>query len=231
MMSNLEFSPEILESRRMLAGDVRVVVNGSDLTITGTGESDSIRIFGENNQIRVAAGFGSATTVNGEAEFSTGVSVMGKLKVRMKGGDDEVVLSNLIANESARINMGSAFSGDLVYFGVGFANFSTVRVKTGSRADAVVLDGPTIDGDLKINTAGGNDTVTFTNNAKMGGGKLSINTGGGNDDVEVRSWFVGAGSVVAMNGGGGSDSLQIPADDLFNPDISFKSFEELGAAP
>lgn len=167
------------------SGDVTATRKGKDLIITGDSSSNRIALEESGNEI-VVIGLGS-TTVNGEdeVEFKVGDDI----KIRMKGGNDEVYLYEM------------EVPGDLLIKG------------NGGHDDIYLID-VEIDDDLVIVAGSGDDRVVI--DYVDVGDRSTIKVGRGDDEAVFRdTWFDGD---VKFNGGDDEDFLRIDHSD-FDDDV------------
>lgn len=184
---------EDLERRALLAGDVAVSVVDGNLLINGDELDNAISIAaGATADAVLVTGLdtaGVATTINGAAvaggvEF-TGVS--GDILIRMGDGNDSVA--------------------------VGAMTVQGLRIRTGRGDDDVALGaGLVVEGNLKVQTDGGDDSVTAVDTTIHG--NAQIETGFGDDDVSLSGVVViqtdeeeEDGEESAENGHGGIGPL------------------------
>src|SRR5689334_13977521 len=106
---------ESLESRRLLAGDVKVRLVGDDLVIRGDDASNGLEIRRvDNNTVRVQGiTVGSApTAINGRANGAVQFDVLDDLVCYLYGGaDDRLTISGIERTQPATVR------GDLLVYG------------------------------------------------------------------------------------------------------------------
>ena len=184
LTDELALSVEKLEDRQMLAGQVRVIVNGNDIRVLGDGAGNDVEIGDVGGQIRVFSSNNTTNIVNG----NTGVSSanLGTLRILMRGGDDSV-----------RILDGVEVGGSLDIRTAG--GFDFVRMHGGH-----IVNGPTA-----IRTGGGNDNFYVADTDFEGAFRLV--TGGGNDFVFLGESddTINFDRTVTVSMGGGSDAFEL----------------------
>lgn len=84
----MNFCLETLESRRMLDGDVHVMVRGSDVTIHGDGESNELVVAVISGSIQVLAEDADTLVHGGQTGLTP--PELGNLTINLRGGDDYV---------------------------------------------------------------------------------------------------------------------------------------------
>ncbi|MEZ6058412.1 MAG: hypothetical protein R3C01_17055 [Planctomycetaceae bacterium] len=183
---------EILESRRLLAGNVKAAVKGETLILTGDNAGNQIDIDGVNGNITVT---GIGTVINGsntELSFSGIENVV----VNLKKGDDVVNLGrlgDLVILHNLSIN--TAGGDDIVDFWglIGALEVGgNIQIKTGGGADEVYLDGITVQDSVSVDLGGGSDLVnvsqcTFLDSAFINGrgGFDQVFDAGGNNSFPL----------------------------------------------
>lgn len=191
---------EQLESRTLLAGNVKAAVTGGALNITGDNSANVLQItqVGTNRWQVLGAG----TKVNGSysAKTFSGVTsiyadlnggsdsllvyngkLTGTLGVATDGGNDSVTLSNFNANAGIGIETGA-----------GHDSVSLVKVKSP---------------EVYADTGSGNDSVAFT---RVGAtGAVEVYTGAGTDSVSFNDVGNAAAFIYADLGSGNNDSLTV----------------------
>ena len=184
---------EMLETRRLLAGDV---------TATFDGGTNTFSVIGDNkaNQIVVEAettGFNvtglNGTTVNGSAapQFIP-TPGFANLAISLGNGEDDLLLQ----------------SGP----GIGYLSALNVNVDTGNGDDNVEVHfGPSqawISNDLTIDTGNGDDDVALTGAFSVF--DLNVNLGNGADTATANFFAISINGNVNVNGGHGPDTVVNP---------------------
>ena len=226
-MQSLELSTETLESRLLLAGNVRAIVNGAgDLIIRGDAKDNEIAIVagGSTDQLIVV---GLDTTINGDSDTFVADGVTRRVRILMRGGNDRV--------EIGQGNIASGSSGGVQLDGMLFANLGagddtikigdqpspttlvdvgesaavrlgTVYVRGQAGNDDVSIRDVTMTGDLRVFDTTGDDTV-FVGNIDMEGENCEIDvaTCPGEDEICFDGDFTGMD--VRVRAGRGVDTL------------------------
>lgn len=228
---------QVLEDRRMLAGNVLVSVDASqNLKITGDALANSVEITVQNNNVLVR-GLQNTTINGGAADFTavTGSNVLdGSLTALMGNGNDTVLFSrNLLVNGAVTVVGGNGadslgatrgqfqssayFDGGAGNDRISFQNTDvggSLRILTGTGDDVVSLETMTIGGSMVIRTNRGDDAVSLNNVTTETGQHVLIWTGLGNDDVAVRNSTIGSVLKVVTKQG---------ADTVMMDDNTFES--------
>jgi hypothetical protein len=181
---------ESLESRQMLAGDVTARIVNGDLIIKGDRNANEIAVTQSGTTITVV---GTGTTVNSGTSAAVITGFTGSIKLKMKGGDDDVTLTGLTATE--------------LDAGLGKGN------------DTLDIENCTINGDTELEGRKGNDTITV--DIATGGetpitsrfnGELDIDLGKGEDTLRmVRATVTGEAEI---EGGRGVDNVNISGSNF-----------------
>jgi hypothetical protein len=219
---------EILEDRKLMAGNVTAGIESNDLWIRGDNRDNvvEIRQLANPGQFRVIGL--SGTTINGRSQVDI-TSPTTDMHIRMNGGNDGVVIGSFtVATRQARIE-------DLtVDMGTGsdafFMNNVAVTDKvddaiitmggTENESDGVYLFDTQFNANARISTGGGNDVVSL--NRVDTRRQLNVQTGAGNDRVELID-SVFASSMI--DGGAGTDELVRRRSSA----ASFRNFERYPA--
>ena len=221
----IEFQLESLESREMMAGNVRAVLTGGgDLRVTGDGQNNVVQIS------TVIPGFvtisgDNGTTINGDAFVNISLaefagSLADDVIVNLRGGDDRVIVGELgfttsigdqlvITGGGGDDNVGlyQVLADDVKVFAgggndlVGITNSSIVSTMTVSGAggnDAVYFECSFVSDFARINTGSGEDGVFFASSAN----RVDIRTGGGNDLITLGNTLLGVADGRFYLGGG-----------------------------
>jgi hypothetical protein len=192
---------EQLEGRRLLAGNVAVVVipQINTVAIIGDNKSNELRVTGLFNATYTIEGL-NGTTVNGQSQVQVPAAGPNgsNFFVSLNNGDDSIEFGNFVPGFSANRVIVETGNGDDT---VGFHNvtaFNGLSIDTGNGEDDVTLDFVDIRGDdLNINTGNGEDTVTFGGTGSgvtVFDGDANINGGRGNDTLN------GENNLHVLNG-------------------------------
>lgn len=207
---------EQLDTRRLLAGDVTVVLTEFGYEITGDNQANSIcvekiadrqfLVRGENN-----------TTLNGE---SVDLVINGSLgHISLGGGDDSFSYDyRFIRSFEQPISLDTGNGDDQVYLRVGTA----ANVDTGNGNDTLNLEIEDAQGygsDFRLDTGRGDDQVrvTIANNSQASTNISSfyLDAGNGDDIVEFHGWVLPDYYAVVTLGAG--DDLLIGDADASVP--------------
>ena len=178
-------SYDSLETRRLLAGDVRVIPSEGSLFVRGDNEANQIEITSADDaqgSIRITGIDG--TTVNGQSEFlvtGEAAQVFQGFRVNMGRGDDVLKIDG-VTSGGRTIIYGSA--GDDA-IGLDDVTVGTATIQTFTGDDIVSLDNVIATGVLRILTLDGNDSVGIS--GLEGSENALIVTGSGNDRVAMKS--------------------------------------------
>ena len=179
----MQLEPESLETRAMLAGNVRATLtSGGDVRINGDSADNQIVVIPLfSGEIRISGQ--SGTTINGQNQVllpTNEPAIADDLVIRMRGGNDRVEILTLDVHGDIQINMGSGHD--------------TLGI-----VDVVAAN------DLSINTGSGDDLVSYVR-GWVAGGHFRVVTGSGNDQVFYPQCTAAAGPVT-FNMGSGDDTL------------------------
>lgn len=174
-------SYESLEPRRMLAGNVRVAVNDGAFFVRGDTEANQIHIErGLDGQGSVRVTGLEGTTVNGQDEVLIQVEVSKGFRINMGAGDDFVRLEDVNAGGITRVYGGAGNDQVSVYQ----ATLNDAFIQTFTGDDSVSLDSVIVNGDLRIVTLHGDDTVGISGLRSFG--RNFVATGTGNDSFVMK---------------------------------------------
>jgi len=226
------FEVESLESRKMLAGTVDVVVKGDNMIISGDSADNNITVTVVAGDIAVVGSGG--TTVNGGTTTNLPAADLNKLTIKMKDGNDvALVLGGVNPQGSVRM-IGAAgndtliFTGDAGdklqiiggtgddYMGIGEATVAgKFTLKGGANDDTLSISTGSYNGKVIAIGGGGNDTAnvinaTFTSDVKA-------NMGHGADTINLRAGV--SFTDGRFNFGGGDDFLQVNVDPLVTGEL------------
>ena len=227
--------------RALLAGTVLVAVEGGNLIIEGDNLANDIAVDTvAPNTFKVVGLVG--TTLNGVALQVTLGGVTGDVRMKMRGGNDEVDVGVFFASAFPRdLRIDTGDGNNFVFVSrasvgrdlqiqaaegndfVGIIDSSVSRdtqIETGGGADFVSFDFSSVGRDMQIETRGGADFVQMRLSSV--GRDTQIETGGGNDTLlALSSSFGGA---FDADGGGDPDTL-INVDNFFAQTPHIKKFE------
>jgi hypothetical protein len=162
------FAPrlELLEQRRLLAGNVQVDYDAAANTINvkGGAASDALVVTGMwDSGYTVIGVYG--TRFNGAMRVHidprTEVGGHANLNIDLGKGDDAISLDNFVAL-NVRVQMGQGNDG---VFTTGLSALDGLSIETGKGDDVMVLGNTKIHNGLNIETGSGNDQLWFIYNA------------------------------------------------------------------
>src|SRR4051812_34040742 len=172
---------EMLESRRMLSGNVSAAIVGGTLVVNGDNKSNGVDIATHGDFTTTVTPL-PGTTVNGSAA----TAVFGgfpDVRADMGNGDDTVIMRDFTGNSAA--------------------------ITTGNGNDSVIATwGGYPDNEpnnLSIDTGNGDDFVRFENGT-FASSDVNVSTGNGDDTMQVSGYLFSLGNIT-FNGGRGHDSL------------------------
>lgn len=175
---------ENLESRQLMAGDVKVAVNGGDLEITGDSKANSIEVTHLGLDRYQVTGIG--TTINGQRSSQIFRGVFDDVDIQLHGGNDKAVVKGAIPGD---LRIYGHAGNDVIR--VERATATEIEVKTGSGKDQVFIkDSSTRDDvivDNNLYNAGDYDAVYVTN-TRVGTqyeGMLKVSMHAGKDRVYI----------------------------------------------
>ena len=94
-----------LETRKLLAGDVTVSVDGSTLNVLGDGDANQVQIIGQADGSAVVTGL-DGTTINGGTTAFSAAAGLNAAQVQLEGGDDELTILGLTLDNSLTVRTG-----------------------------------------------------------------------------------------------------------------------------
>lgn len=195
---------EALESRQLMAGDINFNLVGGNLTLTGDNQANGIvvRQVGFNKLLLVGAG----STIKGQP-FQVVNGVSGNVQFNMNGGNDFVIIDD--GDKLLSVPAGAPTTFQRPVF------FKDLILNMGDGADAVEIDGVTVNIKLKVDGGFGTqaDQVKVNDTRVIGAGlgdftpRIEIDTNGGNDFVRlVDSVFNG---LADIDTGAENDTLEM----------------------
>ena len=253
-MSGRRLRFETMEKRQLLAGDllfpsdvsapgeVRVVVTGGNMVVTGDiangvslNESIQIQQDVENTSNFSVTGL-SGTKVNGSAADGTVsfAGVTGSITIDLKGGNNVVKFG-----ESAQqtVNRGLTIRTGVGIDTIEITNTSirgALLIEAGAGTNNVTLKGvktgDTVVGTTTIRGTTGDDTVTIEDNGGTTSefnGTLSVDSGAGINTLTLKSTTVRRGNVSVI-GTTGQDTVNITGTTLTNGTLSINSGAGVG---
>jgi hypothetical protein len=222
------FEFEVLEDRRLLAGDVTAVKIGATLFITGDDASNAIEVRAANS---ATPGDGKVlvtglvdtdpaslqpTSVNGVLLISQPFSGIQNLAIDMRGGNDSVDIEAPLTLKDLAAKMGAG--SDL--FGINGLDSATLvtfkgntKIDAGDGPDGVQIDFAKLGGRLEVALGNGDSSglpqvvqfVAVTSSTVGGAAKLS----GGNDPDSFTFNSDNFNSSLEIRAGDGADSANV----------------------
>ena len=193
-MSDLLFEVENLENRQLMAGDVSVALtNGGDLVVRGDNAANEIVITSSPDSDAFWVEGIDGTTINGRSQRMLFDGVTDDIRINLRNGDNKLLLTH---------------DGDN---GVNpFHIADRLEIRTGNGNDAVILNLDQANGQVRISSGAGNDTVGILESALRD--RLAINTASGNDTVTVQESLVDGPAEVRTGSG---DDFAISYDTIW----------------
>ena len=202
----LDLSVELLENRRMLAGNIRVLTNAAgDLTLRGDGRNNHVEVSQDVSGDIIVTGLkdiqGLDTGLRVGREFFDEVTIdaddfSGKLTMILRGGHDFAVLRNVTLDGDFTFKSGGG--SDSLGFFESTANANATFI-TGGGNDYLNFVGATFDGSFNAKTGGGVDFFGLSDFAVSTGRTASFVTGGGGDIIYIEDSVVD-GNISAVMG-------------------------------
>ena len=207
---------EMLEQRRVLAGNVVADFDGGKLELIGDNQANEIDVNLDGTDI-VVQGLGD-TTVNGSSDpvvYQRNGDI--DLVAKMEKGDDSIHISGTIEGDAdIETNEGNDFVG-LGPLTVG----GDLKIETHQGADNIdVTDPLSVSGDTTIKTDQGNDVVRMFFADLIFGEDLTIETGNGDDGIFLMAGPLGqlnfaVGGDFEIKSGKGNDEVGLFASNFF----------------
>ncbi|MEM6473627.1 MAG: hypothetical protein AAF802_28980, partial [Planctomycetota bacterium] len=224
-------TPEALESRRLLAGDVDVFERRGDIFVIGDRDDNSLELRVESSGQLVAVGL-DGTTINGSSEpfvVSEEGFIEDDLRVNLGGGDDRFLVDGVSVGDDVSINAGRGDDaigflrvevGDdaSIYGTSGSLNFSfdisnvqdDLRVVGSREDDVIVFEDSFVGDDTTVLTSRGEDTVIVRNSVHRD--DVYLSTGAEDDFIAVIGTEIGDDAFLFT--GSGDDAVAIEGGSL-----------------
>jgi hypothetical protein len=219
---------ELLEARRLLAGNMRVEAEHGDLEIRGDRFDNCIEITQDamTHEITVTGcndAHGNPTSINGapNGSFTTGGSVF----TMDTFSDEEDFFGEGDVTDDIRINMRGGDDSVLISGGVDVPD--DLSIETGSGDDTVDLDDVIVGDDLRVETGSGNDHVDAE--ALTVNDRVHVELGSGNDALCVGDHSSFQGRVEA-EGDSGHDTIFDDGTTVFGSRPHIHSFEQTASS-
>jgi hypothetical protein len=192
---------EVLEDRRLMAGDVSARIDHGNLIVRGDNADNGIQILGglAPGEVRVLGTqvFGIDTRVNGvvgAAVTLTGFN--GRIDIALDGGSDNVRIESFTSRGiTADLGRGTSNRFELYNHTV----TGDLSVKSLEGNDQVIMNGDVVNGSLSFDLGDGSNNVNSTGGSV--GRDAKYRAGRGADSFTIASMFVG-GAITANLGDG-----------------------------
>ena len=201
---------EVLEQRRLLAGNVTVVAGENfSATITGDKKSNSIEVSLVGSDGYLIKGL-SKTTINKSNELLLRTPTAANMKFLLGKGNDVVSFVGAFNTQTVSIFTGE---GDDRVKISRVSHFGDLHIATERDKDSVTLDNVVVRDDLTIDTGDDKDTIALA--AVQVGGDAKINGGRGKNTISGSSALAvaGAKSVRSLNSAKSDDDRKRDDDD------------------
>ncbi len=213
---------QILEPRKMLAGDVTATVNDGLLQVVGDIEGNEIIVAGRADGTVSVIGINNTTINGGTAPFVVSTT-LNDVDVQLNAGDDNATIQGLVLSDSLRVRTGAGADTTSVHhidvsrfeqFGgdgndqMEFNNVYSRRsilISGENNDDIVSITNLAAGTNANILTGNGNDTVAIDNLGVKN--NLNLNTGNGNDQAIMTGQVYGYRANLLL--GQGSDALHV----------------------
>ena len=205
----------MLETRRLLAGDVNVAVDGTNLMVTGDNQANQVDIT--RNQTGVLVVSGLNTTINGTNNPFVAIPNVLSINITLDGGNDETTIDNVLLHKDLnffgnegndRLTVTDSYAGRL-YVESGSGNDvldldlitgKSAKVDLGSGNN--ILAATALFAGKNFEVYGGDGSNTFTANTLVVNRNLSVGFGAGHDNLLFAGeTFIGKSSRVYLNDG------------------------------
>jgi len=194
---------QILEPRKLLAGDVTVSVDGSALRISGDADDNQIQIIGRADGSAIVSGLDGTTINGGTAAFSADADLR-TAQVQMGDGNDEVEIRGLVLQNALTVRTGNGDdSTDIQHI-----NVRGIEVSGEDGNDVMEFDNVFSRRSIVIRGGDGNDTVAIGAMAAHRNGV--IYTGDGDDSLAVDN--LGIKENMSLLFGAGDDQALIAGE-------------------
>ena len=191
---------QILEPRKLLAGDVTVTVDGSALRVIGDSDANQIQIIGAPDGSAIVSGLDGTTINGGSAEFSADADLR-TAQIQLGDGNDEVEIRGLVLRNALTVRTGNGNdSSDIQHI-----NVRGIELSAEDGNDVLQLDNVFSRSSIVIQGGDGDDIVAIGAMAAVGDGV--INTGNGNDSLAVDN--LGIKENLSLLFGNGDDQALI----------------------
>lgn len=222
--SQFRLMVESLESRRLMAGDVSVALEGSFLRVEGDNLDNQIAISQTVAGDVVVAGQ-NGTLINGLASVRFVRPALNAMEVRMEGGNDTVTLRGVQVANDMFVDLGAGNDRVTSPLNSPVLIGANANIYGSEGNDIVQLAGAVVREDLYVD--GGLGTLNANLLSMTVDKMLSIVGDEANDIVAVSSSIVGMG--VSIETKGGSDRVTLTNLDAFSLMVNTDSNAAIGA--
>ena len=228
---------ETMEKRQLLAGDilfpsdvpaageVRVVVSGGNMVITGditpgVSLDEQVKVVAEVDAPNFVITGLAGTKVNGmdSASFS---GVTGSITIDLKGGNNVVDFGQAgVLSVTRALTIRSGVGSDTINITNTNVN-GTLTIDAGAGTNTVTLKGIGVTGNASIKGTIGDDTVTIEDTAgttKRFNGTLTVDGGAGTNVVTLKNLTIARN--VSVIGTTGQDTVNITGSNVSNGALS-----------
>jgi hypothetical protein len=222
---------EALEARDTPAGNVSVILSGTQLVLVGDGAANAL-ILTEDAAGNISIQ-GSATAINGLPSLTLGPVAVDGVQAILQGGNDtffadglqlSTIWSSDMGHGTDFISLNNIRANQLMFvqFGPGpdtgvgrlLRTDGDFTLSGGGGTSSVDLAGVVVGGNMAINTQEGKDAVTVTSTSVFR--ELRVSTAASNDFVHLNGIDVGNARVLSVG----------EHDDVFI--VNFTSRQDLG---
>ncbi len=195
---------EALESRKMMAGDVSVALEGQLLTVRGDNLGNQV-VLSQNAFGAMTIVGRNGTTINGLGSLRLVNPQLNQLDIRMEGGDDAVSLNGVRVANDLFVDMGRGNDVLVTTFAAPSTVGANATIEGGAGSDTIQLNGLIVGEDLKVE--GGPGFLNLRLNAVTVDKALTIISDDANDSVAVVNSIVGGSLSIETKGGADAVSL------------------------
>ncbi|MDA1013124.1 MAG: hypothetical protein O3A00_01585, partial [Planctomycetota bacterium] len=187
------------------AFEIRSLDAGVSAVVVGGAGNDTFTVGDVSGALRSLDGLLGTLTLDGgnHAVGTSGLTVRGQTQT-LNSGDVLNILDTAQATPHSYSVSALAVGRDGIG-AIGFGQFETLNLRTGSAADTVAVSTTLNGGTTALQTGGGADVVTVTTTGSNS--NLSIDLGTGTDTATLVA--TGTGTFVVVNGGDDADAIQL----------------------
>ena len=175
-----------VDQRLLMAGDVEVWMDGSDLRIEGDGSSNRVDVARVNGVVRVTGNYlyGNTTINDGNTPFQFPENLIDDIRIEMNGGNDRVFVNNIDLDNTSHgdLVIDTNAGNDLV--GVYNTDARDIIVRTHGNNDDVIVAFSTATDDIDVELGTGNDELDLY--SVIANDRIDIDGHNGADDVAIQ---------------------------------------------